>query len=205
MDNESKLNKLYSLAKSLTVLENVDSPFFSFKIVCNDTTVYKPQISLYIPYLSDIVQQKFIFNKGWRPLETLFYHSVNGKLNPTLKRYPSKTDMVLEVFTPVGNTSKNFYKNVVEAFELYKVRENLSDFESTLLSDDFSLSNFFTVTQFEMSEFKPDKKFYFTHKEGDLYSGSAYHLDGFNEPEHLGSFYHISQEEVEKNVKSLFL
>jgi hypothetical protein len=204
LENERKIRSLYASVRNSKPDPN--GPFFGFKIACTDSIFYRPQISLYIPYLGETIQQTFVFTKGWQQFRTTKFHSISSDLDATLIG-PKKNDgqMLLEAFLEPGKEPQNFYSTIVDKLELYKIREYLTVDKPSDDYHDFSLSSMFTVKCFEMTHFTPDKKLSVIHKEENLYSGMAYLLDGFNEPIHLGSFYNMEKKDLDKNLHNLFL
>lgn len=103
---------------------------------------------------------------------------------------------ILEVFISTGKNSSSFYKKILDFVNFYKLQEDL------IIGENVEYDN---VRKNDIFEFKPNEKMSFYKKEGDMYTSSAYNIDSFNEPEHLGTFYSLTKEELDKNIKSLFL
>lgn len=203
-----QLDKIYRIARHNSDVEiDFEEPFFGFRLFSNGDKIFKPEISIYLPYLKETVQQKYIFNKGWQPFETLFFRDISHGIKTTIKvvrgsqlRETLSSKMnhhVLQTFTPPGPASETFYKYLVKELELYHVRDHVVQ---------NSCEDYSTITEFNMLHFRPEPNYYFI-KSPDLihYSGSAYKLQGFEKPEHLGSFYEMSKKDFRKNIKSLFL
>jgi hypothetical protein len=200
MDIKTKLLNLYRCNDQSFL--NTGVAFFSFKIVCVDTTIYKPKINIFIPYLDTFVQQSYIFHNGWQQFSIHFHHIITDKLNPCLQIHKNNSSY-LEIYKSAGSDANDFYQEIVDVFEYYKIIEYKKIDNDYFLDSPISLHS--TIQECNMRTFNPPQHFSFTHREGDLYSGSAYLMNEFDEPINLGSFYHMSKEILDKNIKCLFL